>query len=155
MGEYDAAYAWLDRVLQSEMRWHDSEEDSLRGAYTEMLRSQGRYDDLADYLAAWVKRNPPGLTSYQQYLSALVWADRGKQANDLIAQWIKDAQRPEELPPDVDSRLRAAVSQALGQGYNLYTNRIDERWLKPLAEAALYFARHPSAAHVADQIMGN
>ena len=37
-------------------------------------------------------------------------------------------------------------SQALGQGYNLYTNRIDEQWFKPLADAAICFARHPSAA---------
>ncbi len=35
------------------------------------------------------------------------------------------------------------------------TNRIDPQWLKPLADAAICFARHPSAAGVADQIMGH
>ena len=91
-----------------------------------------------------------------------------KQADELVAQWIRDApSRPlpsnrrqraiaqaDTLPADVDARLRAAVSQALGQGYNLYTNRIDPQWFKPLADAAICFARHPSTAAVADQIMG-
>ena len=57
------------------------------------------------------------------------------------------------LPADVDGRLRAAVSQALGQGYNLNTNRIDAQWFKPLGDAAIGFARHTSAGSVADQIM--
>ena len=70
-----------------------------------------------------------------------------------VAQWIRDAQQAvqvpggespsDALPADVDARLRAAVSQALGQGYNLYTNRIDPQWFKPLADAAICF-RPPS-----------
>ena len=71
-----------------------------------------------------------------------------------IAQWIRDAEEavrprvdtdvPDELPPDVVGRLQAAVSQAIGQGYNLYTNRVDPQWFKTLADAAIAFARHPA-----------
>ncbi len=94
-----------------------------------------------------------------------MWSDHLKQADGLVAQWIRDAEQAAQapdggpssdtLPADVDARLRAAVSQALGQGYNLYTNRIDPQWFKPLADAAICFARHPAAGSVADQIMGN
>ncbi len=110
---------------------------------------------MVEYLGAYVKRNPPSQEIYAQYLSALVWTDHEKQADALVAQWIKDGQRPDDLPPDVDARLRAAVAQALGQGYGLYTNRLDEPWLRPLADAAIYFARHPSASSVAEQIMNH
>ncbi len=76
-----------------------------------------------------------------------------------MAQWIRDALQaaaaaPDgEIPDDVDARLKAAVSQALGEGYNLNTNRIDPQWFKPLADAAIALARHPAAGTVADEIM--
>ncbi len=162
-GDYPAAYAWLDRVLVPAAKWLPQEEESLIATHCDLLQQQGRYDDLVEYLAGWVKRNPPGQNIYARYLSALVSSDHAKQADDLIRQWIRDAEQAVEaskLPSpsgrgDVDARLRAAVSQALGQGYNLNTNRIDPQWLKPLADAAICFARHPSAAGVADQIMGH
>ena len=154
-GEDKAAYAWLDRVLAAESRWKPEEEENLRTCYAELLRQQGRYDDVVEYLGAYVKRNPPGRDVYAQYLSALVWDDRQQQADTLIAQWLKDSRRPDELPPDVDARLQAAVAQALGGGYNLNTDRLDEQWLRPLADTAIYFARHPSASSVAEQIMAD
>ncbi len=173
VGEHSAAYAWLDRVLVPAAKWLPNEEESLVQTCAELLQQQGRYDDLVEYLAGWVKRNLPTQSVYAHYLSALVWSDRPKQADERIAQWIHDAEQDvqasngepllksggkpphsKELPADVDARLRAAVSQALGQGYNLYTNRIDPQWFEPLADAAICFARHPSASSVADQIMG-
>jgi tetratricopeptide (TPR) repeat protein len=139
VGEYKAAYAWLDRVLVPESKWLPYEDEYLRTTYADLLREQGRYGNVVEYLGAYIKQNPPSQSIYAQYLAALVWDDQQKQADALMAQWIKDAERPDELPPDVDARLRAAVSQALGQGYNLYANRIDEQWFKPLADAAIYF----------------
>ncbi|MGA2032621.1 MAG: VIT domain-containing protein [Thermoguttaceae bacterium] len=164
VGEFPAAYAWLDRVLVPESKWLPYEEEYLVTTHAELLGQQGRYDDLVEYLAAWVKRNPPARNIYAHYLGALVWSDHLPQADDLVAQWIRDAQQIVEagadkppadaLPGDVDARLRAAVALALGQGQNLYTNRIEPKWFKPLADAAICFARHPSAGSVADQIMG-
>ena len=61
-GEDKAAYAWLDRVLAAESRWKPEEEENLRTCYAELLRQQGRYDDVVEYLGAYVKRNPPGAT---------------------------------------------------------------------------------------------
>ncbi|MBN2473222.1 MAG: hypothetical protein JXB62_01340 [Pirellulales bacterium] len=154
-GDHEAAYAWLKRVLTDDAKWHSYEEDSLRNTYTNLLRNQGRYPELVDLLAEWIGRKPENSTAYHQYLAALIQSDRIDEANGLIGRWLEEARTPERLKSDVAARLSAAVSQALGQGYNLYTNRIDERWLEPLAQTALFFARHPSHASTADQIMGH
>jgi len=154
-GEHAAVKEWLDRVLNQDFEWFEHEEESLRSVYTNLLRSQGRYPELVDHLAEWVKRKPDGNSAYRQYLGALIWAGREDEANALIAQWLKEAQTPGRLAPDVAARLEAAVWQALGQGYNLWTDRIDEQWLTPLAQAVLFFARHESQLHTADRIMGH
>ena len=158
-GDYPAAYAWLDRVLAVAKQPPYDEAYLCINYYAEMLRQEGRYDDLVEYMGAWVKRNAALLGVYSEYLSALVYSDHLKQADELVAQWIHDglqaaAAAPDgELPDDVDARLQAAVSQALGQGYGLNTNRIDPQWFKPLADAAIALARHPAAGTVADEIM--
>ena len=62
-GEYQAAYAWLDRVLVPASKWLPYEEEYLVTTYADLLREQGRYDDLVEYLGGWVKRNPPSQKS--------------------------------------------------------------------------------------------
>lgn len=125
-----------------------------------MLRSRGDYPALVDYLAAWTERNPSSGSAYQQYLSALVRADREDEANGLIEKWLADGCTTDELSSADAQRLYAASRQAMGQGYNLHTNRLDERWIEPLAEIVLFVARldeTPQSMHVTvtSQIMGN
>jgi predicted Zn-dependent protease len=155
VGEYEAAYAWLTQVLTKEARWLPQEEEVLRNTYAQLLEGQSRFPELVEYLAAWEKQNPEGYSAYQQYLSALIRADQLDKANALIAQWLKEGQVPKEPTPAVASRLRAAVYQALGQGHSLYSNRIEERWLVPLGQAVLYFARHGTQLDLANSIMSS
>jgi predicted Zn-dependent protease len=152
-GDYPAAYAWLTRVLVKEARWLDYEEEYLRNLYTQLLRQQGRYPDLVNYLAAWVKEDPTRRSAYEQYLSALIKTDQIEKADALALSWIQAAQVPGELPPPVAERLHAAVNLMLGRGHDLHTNRVEERWLVPLAQAALFFARHDTQSALADQIL--
>ncbi len=154
-GDIESAYAWITRVLTDQARWLPNEDESLRNCYSQLLEREGRYPELVDYLAGWIKRSPPGMSAYQQYLSALVKSGRMDEANATIERWMKEGQTAERLSPEASAKLQAAVSQALGQGYNLYTNRIDERWLAPLADAALFFAKSDSQQNIADTIMGN
>ena len=155
VGQYDAAYAWLDRVITDEAQWHAHEDNTLRTTYTDLLRNQGRWPEMTEYLARWVERNPKALTAYQRYLPALMRTDRIDKANSLIAAWLKEGRKAEKLPADVSYRLRAAVSQALGQGYGMRTNRIDQQWLDPLADAVRFFARHETGSSIANQIMNH
>ncbi|MDZ7618600.1 MAG: hypothetical protein U1E05_16470, partial [Patescibacteria group bacterium] len=152
-GDYAAGYAWLDASLAPDREWQPYEENSLRGVYVQQMRREGRYQFMATFLETWLQRHPDSSDPYAQYLSALIHAGREDEANRLIEQWLKDARNPRRLDPPTAARLQAAVNHALGRGYNLYTDRIDDRWLEPLAETALFFADHPSHAHVADTIM--
>ncbi|MEE8451956.1 MAG: hypothetical protein V3R99_08575, partial [Thermoguttaceae bacterium] len=153
-GDYKNAYSWLIRVLADESRkWRDNERDSLRGVVAQFFRQQGRYDDLCDWLAESIQQNPDNGSNYQQYLSALTRADRTDKVNELIGTWLAEERTPDALPQDVTARLSAAIPHATGQGYNLYTNRLDERWLDPLAEVALFFARHKTQSYLASRIM--
>ena len=154
-GDYPAAYAWLTRVLVKEAKWHENEEEALRATYAQLLQQQGRYADLAEYLTAWVQQNPASRTAYEQYLSALIKSDQIEKAEALALRWLKEAQVPGELAPAVEGRLYAAISLMLGNGYQLYINRVEDRWLAPLAQAALYFARHEEHASTAGQIISN
>ena len=155
VGDYPAAYGWLTRVLVKEAKWLDLEEESLRSAYTDLLQRQGRYADLVTYLAAWIEQNPSGRSAYEQYLSALIKSDQSDKAEALALRWLTDAQRPGELVPPAEARMNAALQFLLGSAYQLNTNRIEERWLTPLAQAALFFARHETHAAAADQILSH
>src|SRR5262249_1223787 len=85
-------------------------------------------------------------------LTALIRTGQEKKANDLAAQWLREGQ-VEEPTPGAAARLSAALAHALGQGHDLYTNQIEERWLKPLADAALYLARREHGLADANRIL--
>ncbi len=154
-GDYPSAYAWLDRVLVPTAKWDPSEEDALRGQYAQLLRQQGRYGELAAYLADWLKRNPEGEPPYSQYLSALVRSNQAARAETLAAQWLREARVEGELQAPVAPRLRVAVSFATGQGYDLHTNRVEDRWHAPLAETVRFFARRDDHNHIVSTIMNS
>ncbi|MFO0822048.1 MAG: VIT domain-containing protein [Gemmataceae bacterium] len=151
-GDYPAAYAWLDRVIVPEAKWLPWEEYQLRELFVNFLERQGRYRDMNEYLAAWLKQNPEDSHPYGQYLSALVRSNQAEKAETLAAQWLREAQVPGQLPGTVSAKLEAAVNFALGQGHNLHSNRVDERWHTPLAEAALFFTRDDAHLDTAGRI---
>ena len=153
-GRIEDACAWLKEAL-AQTQWLGYNEESLRSAFADMLFNQGRYEELLGFTTQWTQRNLDGTSAYQRHLGSLIRMDRVDDADKLIARWLTEGQSPEPLAGPVAARLEAAVSQALGQGHAMYSDRIDEQWLQPLAQAAVFFARHPSHAHVADRIMNH
>jgi predicted Zn-dependent protease len=154
-GDYPAAYAWLARVLVKESKWLGHEEESLRNTYAQFLRQQGRYGDLTKYLLDWVQENPAGRTAYEQYLSALIKSDQFNKADALARQWLAEGQVPDKLTPAALGRVEAAIYLMLGDGYQLYLNHVEEPWLAPLSQAALFFARGENQAGHASTIITN
>jgi Flp pilus assembly protein TadD/predicted Zn-dependent protease len=152
-GDFDAAYAWIDRILGPDAEWDAGEEATLRTYNANYLQQQGRYRELAAYLADWIKRDPEQEQPYGQYLTALIRSNQGAQAETLVGQWLREGQVTGELAGPVAARLAAAVAFTLGQGYDLYTYRVEERWHAPLAQAALFFARHDEHLSTAAKIL--
>ncbi|WP_020476056.1 VIT domain-containing protein [Zavarzinella formosa] len=152
-GNYEAAYAWLAQTLASDAKWDIIEVDNLRSYHAQFLQNQGRYRELADYLAETIKRNPEAEQPLGMYLAALVRSNQATKAETLATQWLTEAQVNGELPRPVAIRLTVAIAFALGQGYNLYTNRIEERWFQPLAKAALFFARRDDHIYTSSTIL--
>lgn len=153
-GRHKAAFDWLTQALARNDQWTDWEDADLRTAQAGYLMQQGKYDDLLIYLDAWIKRNPASQTTpYQMYLSTLIRLDKVAKADETMAAWLREGTETEELKPDQVARFQAAISQAMGQGYQLYTNVVEERWQQPLADAALKVMRSLSRGGYADQIM--
>ena len=146
-----AAFAWLDKALAE--KWDASPEALLRGQYAELLRHQGRFRELADFLGKWIERNPESESPYAQYLAALVRSNRAEKAEALVGDWLRDGRVKGELPRPTAGRLTAAIAFALGNAYGFNTNRIDERWHAPLAETALHYARREEPSGFADTIL--
>lgn len=166
-GDHPAAYAWLTRVLGPDansrfqppaggnraVEWTPEEELQLRELFAEFLEHQGRFRDLAEFLAEWLKRDPVSAQPYARYLFALLRTDQTDAAEKLVGTWLRDGQIPGDLPKPAAARLDAAVAFALGQGYSLSSYRVDERWEKPLADAARFFARHDAHLSIAARIL--
>lgn len=155
IGEYEAAYAWLDKVTNDAALWLPPEDQRLRETFVGFLESQGRWSNAADYLARWVERNPETTAAYERYLGTLLRLDRLDEMHALVTKWLQEGRQQGKISPAALSRLNAAISQALGEGYAVRTNRLDERWLDPLADTVRFFARHASQAGIAERIMGN
>ena len=128
-GDYQAAYEWIAKVLAAELAWTDYEQSALRGQVTSWLDQQGEYERLVDYLKQWTALDPESGTPYQQLLSALLRLDRAADYDKLLGDWLQLAAGDKKLSPAETARLSAAINQALGQGYSIYSDSIEQRWL--------------------------
>lgn len=151
--DVDTAYDWLAKTLADNANRQPYEEDNLRSTIANSMHQQGRYAELADYYGKWVERSTENPTLYQQYLSALIQADQVAKSDALLAEWLKAGTVAGELSPAVSARLSGAIWVALRQGYYIYTDRIDEKWLAPLADVVLATARSERELTMANQIM--
>ena len=120
----DAALAWLRQEIDRDGAQNEYETYQLRDLFARFLRDAGRADELVAFFVEWDAKNPPYQTTYQQYLHALELANRTDEADALAKQWMVSGRVPGQLETADLMRLTAAVSYALGQRYQNYTNRI-------------------------------
>lgn len=156
-GDYPAAFAWLEKVLAGPVKWSPSEAQNLRQTHVQMLLNLGRYADAAAYMTAWVERvpNPIEESAYDQYLSALIRTNQLEKSRQLMSLWMQEGRVAGKIPPVTLARLMAALRHAVGQGNDMWTNTVDERWHKPLAETVRFFARHETYTYPADFVMSS
>ena len=154
---YDSAYGWLQQELDRQAEREPYELEALRNSYSELLRQQGRYDRLVEFLDAGIKAEPLQSGLYAQYLSALVFDNQSEKAEGTIKQWMTEAiaaaSDNKQMDHPTQLKLQAAISLAQGQGHNLYYYYLSPKWLKPLADTGRAFVEHPHHFQFTSQIM--
>lgn len=154
---HDSAYAWLQQELDRQAERDPYELEALRNSYAELLRQQGRYDRLVEFLDAGIKAEPLQSGLYAQYLSALVFDNQSEKAEATIKQWMTEAiaaaSDNKQLDQATQYKLQAAISLAQGQGYILYYYYVEPKWQKPLADTARAFVEHQHHFQFTSQIM--
>lgn len=152
-GDYEAAYAWLRQEINRKAERELWETQQIRDTYAEFLRTQGRDADYVAFMEEWIAANPEQYQPYQQYLSALMLADRMDEANATAKKWMEEGRIEGKLEPPALFRLSAAVSYALGERYQVYSDWIDPIWLKPLKETAIHFLNHEHHFEISSRIV--
>ncbi len=133
-GHADAAYAWLDKQLASELKLRATDLDTLYNGYAELYRQQYRWSDLVKLTTKWIELNPDNGTAYQHHLSALVHNDQYDAANKLAEEWLQLSLKQGKLSPADSAKFSMAANFAGGNIHYLSVQRMDPRWEKPLAD---------------------
>ena len=105
-GDHEAAFRLLRKALSGKIEWLSYEEESLRNTYNQLMQAQGRWTELDQFFAEWLKRNPETSTPYEQYLGILVRLDKLDEANALAGRWLAEGGKPSP----------AAAARAGGRG---------------------------------------
>ncbi|MHC4974482.1 MAG: VIT domain-containing protein [Planctomycetota bacterium] len=138
---------------RTEQRWLESEAHTLFDHETTLLWQRRDLEALLKVCAAWVATEPRQDDACVRYLSTLLFLDREPEAD----AWVKArfaAPDPAEEPER--AALDAAVQFALGQGWNYYARRIEEKWWQPLGRLARRLMRGERRAWApASRILGH
>ncbi|MBI2478793.1 MAG: hypothetical protein HYV60_09210 [Planctomycetia bacterium] len=159
-GDYAAAYAWLEERMSKDPAEQNSYALQLRETYKHLLREQGKFKDLADFLEPLVAAgtfNP--YESHQsaaaEYLFAIIASNPIERGHAVVREWLALANSDEKLDQSQRAKLRVAVDFASGQGFEMYSGQIDPEWIEPLAEASRALLRHQHHPDIAAQILSH
>ncbi|MBN2492788.1 MAG: hypothetical protein JXQ29_18210, partial [Planctomycetes bacterium] len=134
-GRHEAAVEMLEAKLRLEKTWLESERDELYLRLTSLLWARRDVKKLAAHLEKWVAAAPEVDDAYTRFLSVLLIRDELEAADAWVAARLGEA-IPSPTTPVFRARLGAAISVSLGRGWTFSTNRIEEKWLDPLADLA-------------------
>ena len=134
-GHLEEAVRILEAKLETMDKWIEYETDQLTERFTTLLWERRDLKKLSVVLEAWITRSSRQETPYRRYLSVLLFRDR-LEAADAWADAQLKAEIVPPVTPEFRARLGAAINYALGHGWNFHYNRIEERWLTPLADLA-------------------
>jgi tetratricopeptide (TPR) repeat protein len=156
VGEFEAAYEWLDRAIAVEVERTGGEFDQLFRTHYDLLNSEGRYADLVTLTVRWLETWPSSQDACQRHLGALIYSDRTEDADKTCLEWLTAGQVEGKLDPATKQRLTEAVKYASGQVYGsrYYSYNVEPQWFKPLEETARFFIRHEHHFAIAQQILG-
>ncbi|MGH7149800.1 MAG: hypothetical protein ACREIU_03835, partial [Planctomycetota bacterium] len=153
IGDLDEAVRFAERVVGGQ-EWLPGEADPIYERWTQLLWERRDLPRLLPALEAWIATSPGQETPYLRRLSTLLCLDREKDADDWVARRLS----AEGIPGGEEERamLGAALRFALGHGWDYWQNRIEEKWLEPLATLARRLVPgEASGGYLAGQILGD
>ncbi|HET6202452.1 MAG TPA: VIT domain-containing protein [Planctomycetota bacterium] len=132
-GDLDGAVQFAERAVGGQ-KWLPGEVDPIYERWTQHLWERRDLSRLLPTLEAWIATSPKQETPYQRRLSTLLGLGREGDAD----AWVAGRLSTEGIPSGEEERamLGAAVQFALGHGWDYWQNRIEEKWLEPLAALA-------------------
>ncbi len=156
MNRFDEGLAWLLRQLEKQNHWRDWEVEHLRSVVADIYEERGRWEELLGFLEVWVAESSAGSGVYARYLTALIYNDRGDDADRAVADWVREGTVPGKIDAPTRARLDAAVSFMLGSGHRIYHYYgLDAKWRELLRTTALACAQTEDRFNVAANIIGN
>jgi Flp pilus assembly protein TadD len=155
-GDIDLAISHLKKSLNSNIPWKGYEIQQLNATIVNILFNARRLNDIIKYIDKIAENTSEQINQneWNLYLSALIMLDREAEATKLIAQWMTEV-RGKDFSEPSKVKFRAAVQHALGQGRDLYHNRIDEDMTILLAKTAESLADYSEDYYLAGQIINN
>ena len=88
-------------------------------------------------------------------LSALVLSDQVERADGLVRAWLDvDVSDATAASPPV-ARMQSAIQYARGNGYNMYSGRLEEKWIPLLADVVRRTIVRDETIPIADEVMNN
>jgi len=136
----DALLKFANAQLENDKLLYPHERDSLYQRLAQHLWNSRRYEDVLRIADRWIEKGAQQETAYEMRLAALLHTGRAEEMSTWIEK-VLATDLPEVPTREETARLGAAIDAALGQAWNLYTNRVARRWVKPIASRALALMR--------------
>ena len=154
-GRHQDALMWLDKAITQMGPWGTWEVEYLHTQAIQILRQQGKMEQLLAYIEPLLASDPTTVSIYQQYLSVLVFMGRTEQFDKTMTRWFAEGKKDGKLTQAAAGRLQAAILHAMGQGYDMYTNVVLVQWADELVDAGRRLVLDSRYSYLVGTIMNN
>ena len=156
-GDRPAALARIEEIIELEI-WTDPERVQFRQNYVGNLEQLARYQEVHDYLAAWIGEDPKQVPAwgYQRFLDATIRLGQVDEVYGLMSQWIARAIELDDAGVEGEARAKVEGSLNILFGYGRYYRQIlAPQFHEPLAKLVRKFATSVKHHHLAERIMSD
>jgi len=163
-GRTDDARSRMAELLAKPHRWTTGERDSIRSTCVYQFMNRLPGDEWLKTVEEWIADDTLNSAPYTYYLTALLRVNRLDDCRKVITEWIEAGLRlqaeskkddPDKAAKRTMVKMQAAVSAALGQGYNMHNNYVDPHWHELLAKTAKAMFASATHGHIANRIMSH
>ena len=152
--DLDAAIAGLESARKTHGPWKAAAERALRRRSIELQTNAFRYAAAVRAHEAWMRdaTNQPDSRDHDRYLSLMVRLERESRADELVRTWL-EAGAVEKPSRGIKQRRSAAMTYALGGGWQLWYRHFDAKWAGDLARLARFLIDSESERGVVSTIL--